>query len=98
MIQLNTLFAKVRTIQYSPALLLCILLSIFAVTSPLAQRPTDRAMPVLTGPVYDEANLLTPGEKAQLETKLRRFEDSTSTQIAVVILDQLGEREISDYA
>jgi uncharacterized protein len=42
--------------------------------------------------VYDYANLLSPQEKTQLEEKLVRYSDSTSTQIVVAtILDLKGE-------
>lgn len=57
-------------------------------------------MPTLQGGtrVYDESGVLSPGEIAQLDTKLKAFEDSTSTQIVVVIINELGNNEISDYA
>lgn len=80
----------------SSVLLLCAFL--FATTSVLGQSSSSREMPVLTSPVYDEANILTPQEKLQLENKLRAYEDSTSTQIVVVLLNDLGGQEISDYA
>jgi uncharacterized protein len=48
--------------------------------------------PTLQTSVYDYANLLSPSEKTQLEQKLIRYSDSTSTQIVVAtILDLKGE-------
>jgi len=42
--------------------------------------------------VYDYANLLSPTEKTQLEEKLIRYSDSTSTQIVIAtIVDLKGE-------
>jgi uncharacterized protein len=42
--------------------------------------------------IYDYANLLKPQEKAQLEEKLIRYSDSTSTQIVIAtITDLKGE-------
>ncbi len=48
--------------------------------------------------VNDYTNTLTAGQKQQLEKKLLAFEDSTSTQIAVVIMTSTGNYDISDYA
>lgn len=48
--------------------------------------------------VNDYANVLTPSQKQALEEKLIQFDDSTSTQIAVVIIPNLGGYEVSDYA
>ena len=42
-------------------------------------------------------NTLTPDQKQALENKLVAFDDSTSTQIAVVVIPTLGGYEINDY-
>lgn len=42
--------------------------------------------PQLQTSVYDYINLLTPAEKSNLEQKLIRYSDSTSTQIVVAII------------
>lgn len=55
-------------------------------------------IPKLTSPVYDETNSLNANQIAQLEEKLHRYEDSTSTQIAVVIINDLGDYPVSDFA
>ena len=48
--------------------------------------------------VNDFAGVLTQDQKQTLEQKLVTFNDSTSTQIAVVIIPDLGGYEISDYS
>ncbi|WP_306429684.1 YgcG family protein [Sphingobacterium sp. E70] len=48
--------------------------------------------------VNDYTNTLTASQKQQLEQKLLAFEDSTSTQIAVVVMNSTGGYDISDYA
>lgn len=47
--------------------------------------------------VTDYTNTLSPGDKQQLENKLDAYNDSTSTQIAVVIMHSVGEYDIADY-
>ena len=48
--------------------------------------------------VNDLAGLLQPGEADQLERKLVSYNDSTSSQIAVVIVPTLDGNDIADYA
>jgi uncharacterized protein len=48
--------------------------------------------------VHDLSGTLSDIEKAQLEQKLVAFDDSTSTQIAVVIVKDLKGYEVSDFA
>lgn len=60
----------------------------------LAQTPP---IPKLTSPVYDATSTLGADEVAALTSELRRFEDSTSNQIAVVIIPTLGDAEIRDF-
>jgi len=48
--------------------------------------------------VNDMANMLTPGEQAQLERKLEDFEKETSNQVTIVTIDSLGDYDVSDYA
>ncbi|MBC7867928.1 MAG: TPM domain-containing protein [Gloeobacteraceae cyanobacterium ES-bin-316] len=47
--------------------------------------------------VNDYANILTPDQKQALEYKLVALDDSTSTQISVVIIPTLNGANISDY-
>ncbi|HSN49256.1 MAG TPA: TPM domain-containing protein [Flavobacterium sp.] len=44
--------------------------------------------------VYDYANVLSADEKAQLEEKLIRYSDSTSTQIVVITIESLKGEDI----
>src|SRR5205814_1313907 len=48
--------------------------------------------------VTDYANVLSEGDKASLENKLVAFNDSTSTQIAIVIMRSTGGYEIEEYS
>jgi uncharacterized protein len=48
--------------------------------------------------VNDFASLLTPQEQSQLEHKLVAFNDTTSTQIAVVVVKTLNDYDIADMA
>ncbi|KAF2331971.1 TPM domain-containing protein [Flavobacterium daemonense] len=48
--------------------------------------------------VYDYANLLSPTEKAQLEEKLIRYSDSTTTQIVVITIESLKGEDVSQLA
>ena len=48
--------------------------------------------------VNDLANLMQPGEADALERKLVAYNDSTSSQIAVVTVPSLGGDEIANYA
>ena len=56
------------------------------------------AIPELWGTrVHDEANILTPAFEIELEQMLKRHEDSTSNQIAVLIIPTLEDVPIEDY-
>ena len=44
--------------------------------------------------VYDYANVLSPEEKVQLEEKLVRYSDSTTTQIVVITIESLQGEDI----
>ncbi len=48
--------------------------------------------------VNDLANIIPAAEEANLENKLTLYNDSTSTQIAVIVIKTIGDFEISDYA
>ena len=47
--------------------------------------------------VNDYTQTLAPSQVAQLERKLVAFDDSTSTQIAVVVMQSTGQYDIADY-
>ncbi len=55
----------------------------------LKQKPTKL--------VNDFTGTLTPDQVQTLERKLVAFDDSTSTQIAVVIIPSLDGRDVADY-
>jgi len=44
--------------------------------------------------VYDYAKVLSPDEKNQLEEKLIRYSDSTTTQIVVITIESLKGEDI----
>jgi len=48
--------------------------------------------------VHDYAGWLSAGQKSALEQKLRRYWDSTSTQIVVMIRPDIGDYDKSSYA
>ncbi len=54
--------------------------------------------PTLQTSVYDYANILSATEKAQLEEKLIRYSDSTTTQIVVITIESLKGEDVSQLA
>ena len=48
--------------------------------------------------VTDYTNTLSEGDKQQLENKLVAFDDSSSTQIAIVLIKSVGDYDIAEYA
>lgn len=48
--------------------------------------------------VNDYVNLLTPDQRETLERKLVAYNDSTSTQITIVIMESIGGSDPGDYA
>lgn len=51
--------------------------------------------PAVLYPVYDAAGLLTQQEKDELNRKLISFEDSTSTEIAVIIIPSTNGEDVN---
>ncbi len=51
-----------------------------------------------TALVTDYTGSLSAGQKQSLENKLVAFNDSTSTQIAVVLIKSVGDYDIAEYA
>jgi uncharacterized protein len=79
---------------------LILLLSIIVLAISLYASPED---PIIKRPnpptlVSDLADILSPGEEAQLEQKLVDYFANTSTQIAIVTLNDLQGYPISDFA
>lgn len=54
--------------------------------------------PTVLYPVYDEGNLLTHQEKNELNNKLIKFADSTSTEIEVIIIPSTKGEDINYLA
>ncbi|MFI4963462.1 MAG: TPM domain-containing protein [Legionellales bacterium] len=48
--------------------------------------------------VNDFAHMMTPGQQAELEQKLLDVENTTSNQITIVTIEDLGDYDVSDYA
>ena len=76
--------------------LLTILFSLICLTV-LAQKglPNRPDPPRL---VNDFTGMLTPDQQQAMESKLVAFDDSTSIQIAVVLIESLEGRDIAEYA
>lgn len=55
-------------------------------------------IPSVPTSVYDYANVLSANEKAQLEEKLIRYSDSTTTQIVIITIESLKGEEVSTLA
>lgn len=77
-------------------LILSFALLINAIVSVSSQDIPDRPVPPRL--VNDFAGMLSVRELAVLENKLVAFNDSTSTQIAIVTVPSLGGYDILDYA
>ena len=69
-----------------------VLSQLAAVAQNVPPRPTPPRL------VNDLAGMMRPDEVAQLEQKLVAYNDSTSSQIAVVTVPTLGDYAIFDYA
>lgn len=67
----------------------------FAIAAKGQQIPSRPVPPTL---VNDYTNTLTPDQKQTLENRLVAFSDSTTTQIAVVIVKTVGDYDVSEYA
>jgi uncharacterized protein len=79
---------------------LILLLAVFAATISIYASPEDPiiAKPIPETMVNDLADILSPNEESQLERKLVDYFANTSTQIAVVTLNDLQGYPISDFA
>ena len=66
----------------------------FALSASSAAAPN---FPALTGRVVDDANVLSPTAREQLDEKLEDLENRTTRQLVVVTLPSLSGYEIADY-
>jgi len=76
------------------AFILTALLFLFTIPLSFADDFPERSNTLVT----DYTSTLGPQEQMALEQKLVAFNDSTSTQIAIVILGSVGGYDISDYS
>src|SRR5688572_19034842 len=54
--------------------------------------------PLANKRIHDEAHILSPHTVEQLEVQLRQYEDSTSNQIAILIIPSLEGDAIEEYS
>lgn len=64
----------------------------------LSAQYTIPEKPAVLYPVYDEANLLTTQEKNELNNKLIKFADSTSTEIEIIIIPSTKGEDVNYLA
>ncbi|TNE61207.1 MAG: TPM domain-containing protein [Bacteroidetes bacterium] len=87
--------------QWCRRILLVLFLTGFGLSGVGAQTDDRDLFPEKPYPavfVHDYAGWLTSSEKASLEAKLQRYNDSTSTQIVVMIRPDIGDYDRSSYA
>lgn len=89
-----TLFTWTKTKKTDMKKILLLIALVFSLQSLTAQEipPNPNKL------VSDFTGTLTEGQIQQLENKLVAFDDSTSNQIAVVIMKSVGEYDINEYA
>jgi uncharacterized protein len=75
------------TAGFAAALLLCFAAFAFALD-----------LPPLTGRVVDQANVMTPESRSELETKLKDLEDKSGIQLVVATVKSLQGGDIETYA
>ncbi len=83
---------KKTIVRYFIPLLLSTLMSFQTLSQKLPDRPVPPRL------VNDLAGMLSPSQVNTLEKKLDLFNDSTSTQIAIVTVSDLNGYDRSDYA
>ena len=74
-----------------------LIITFFAFNSVFAQYPIPEK-PSFQTSVYDYANILSAQEKTQLEEKLVRYSDSTSSQMVVITIESLKGEDVSQLA
>jgi uncharacterized protein len=67
---------------------------VFFITNSICAQFTIPEKPSFQTSVYDYANVLSASEKSQLEEKLIRYSDSTTTQIVVITIESLKGEDI----
>jgi len=56
------------------------------------------AFPALTGRVVDQASVISPSIKDELETMLATHENNTTNQVVVATIESLGNAQIEEYS
>lgn len=64
----------------------------------LAMPAFAQDFPKLTGPVVDQADILTPEQEAVLDGKIRGLQANTQRQMTIATVSTLDGYEVSDYA
>lgn len=74
---------------------------LFAISLSSVFGQIEKELPAKPSParlVVDYTSTLAPDQQEALERKLVAFDDSSSSQIALVIVETTGDRDIADYA
>ena len=78
-----------------------LLVPLLLLISTLAVAQIEQAIPPAPVParlVVDQTNTLTPDQVQSLERKLVAYDDTTSNQIAIIIIASTGDYDIADFA
>lgn len=87
-------FSRLRFVRALPGLLAALVLLLSA---QFATVLADPVYPELAGRIADEAGLLTPAEKTDIEADLASLEQTSTDQLAVVTVKSLQGYSIEDY-
>lgn len=87
-------FSNIRTLNCKGIFQFTFILVTFFTFSAAFAQFNIPEKPSLQTSVYDYANVLSADEKTQLEEKLIRYADSTSTQIVVITIESLKGEDI----
>lgn len=85
-------YSNNRLVSFLAIILLVTGVSISGIAQDIPAKPQPPKL------VNDFANILTPREEAALEQKLVAYNDSTSTQVAIVAINTTGGYAMVDYA
>jgi uncharacterized protein len=81
-----------KQFQYTFLLLVCLVQFVLGQTGDFPEKPNPPRL------VTDFTMTLNQEETSALEHKLKAYNDSTSSQIAIVVIKNIGDYEISQYA
>lgn len=68
------------------------------VSNDMQEGDSRRQLPTLNEPVIDQANILSPQEKSELDTIIRGLYSEGKAQIGIVIVPTTGQEGIFDFA